>query len=144
MDDSICKDGVCLKQPDVRSLKIQDKGGRIVSPNASQLAGTRLSGLAGSPDKPVPTASPNNSSNPKGTEDDKVEKNTCLENMIKKASSNPHQRKSQKKYHRAGSDCDSSEDEPEHFHGSAPATTLTREQALKLSLRKKIEERRKH
>ncbi len=39
--------------------------------------------------------------------DEKEEKELYLDNIIKKASANPQQRKNQKKYHRASSDCDS-------------------------------------
>ncbi len=67
-----------------------------------------------------------------------------LDNIIKKASANPQQRKNQKKYPRASSDCDSSDEEKDepYYHGSKASTTLTREQALKLSLRKIIDERK--
>jgi len=74
---------------------------------------------------------------------EKNEKDVYLENIIKKASVNPQQRKSQKKYHRASSDCESSENEEEQCFHSSETTTLTRDQALKLSLRKKIYERKR-
>ncbi|AAK82146.1 285L [Invertebrate iridescent virus 6] len=90
----------------------------------------------------VPKTSIKKSDN--GEKDEKEEKELNLENIIKKASANPQQRKNQKKYHRASSDCDSSDDEKDepYYHGSKASTTLTREQALKLSLRKKIDERK--
>ncbi len=76
--------------------------------------------------------------------DEKEEKELYLDNIIKKASANPQQRKNQKKYHRASSDCDSSDEEKDepYYHGSKASTTLTREQALKLSLRNIIDERK--
>ncbi len=80
----------------------------------------------------------------RGKTDEKEEKELYLDNIIKKASANPQQRKNQKKYHRASSDCDSSDEEKDepYYHGSKASTTLTREQALKLSLRKIIDERK--
>jgi hypothetical protein len=114
----VCKDGVCLFATSAsgkdRPLKSED---------------SHESSLSKSP--PVKS--------------EKDERDTYLDKIIKKASANPQQRKTQKKYHRASSDCDSSEEDDEPpVHGSNASTTLTREQALKLSLRKKIDERRRH
>lgn len=116
-----CKDGVCLFTTSAagkdRPLKSEDSKGDLSS------------SLSKSP--PVKS--------------EKDERDMYLDKIIKKVSTNPQQRKTQKKYHRASSDCDSSEEDDEPpVHGSNASTTLTREQALKLSLRKKIDERRRH
>jgi hypothetical protein len=112
----VCKDGVCL-------------------------FATSASGK----DRPLKSSHESSLSKSPPVKSEKDERDTYLDKIIKKASANPQQRKTQKKYHRASSDCDSSEEDDEPpVHGSNASTTLTREQALKLSLRKKIDERRRH
>ncbi len=62
--------------------------------------------------------------------DEKEEKELYLDNIIKKRLQILNKEKS-KKYHRASSDCDSSDEEKDepYYHGSKASTTLTREQA---------------
>lgn len=68
------------------------------------------------------------------TSEPETSKDLYLDNLLKKISENPQSRKTQTKYHRASSDCEHSDEEPE-------VPSLTREQALKLTYRKKIEEK---
>jgi hypothetical protein len=135
MDASRCKDGVCEYRPS-KNIKEQCSPIDSTSVTASRSRTSLYDRNGGEDFTDVKSALAPESEKRVPEPDDK---DVYLENIIKKASS----RKAQKKYHRASSDCDSSENEEEspHFHGSE-ATTLTREQALKLSLRKKIDERR--
>lgn len=118
--DNKCKDGVCEYKKEVRTSQSVPIG---VSTGNAEVLKTSIK---------------------KSDNSEKEEKELNLENIIKKASANPQQRKNQKKYHRASSDCDSSDEEKDepYYHGSKASTTLTREQALKLSLRKMIDERK--
>ncbi|CCV02574.1 hypothetical protein IIV31_202L [Armadillidium vulgare iridescent virus] len=64
-------------------------------------------------------------------------KRDFLSSLMEKVTKNPLTRKTQKKYHRASSDCESSEDED-----AIAYVQVSRDEALKLSL-KKLEERKK-
>lgn len=69
-------------------------------------------------------------------------KHDLLISLMEKILKNPSNRKTQKKYHRASSDCESSDDEQEEDDDKVGYVSVSRDNALKLSL-KKLEEQKK-